>query len=108
MEKLKIYISIPITGKDYKKQREHADDIARSLSRQGWDVVNPFNIYAGKNATYEDHIAFDLRALMDCDAIVMCKGWEHSFGCTLEYSYAQLCKRYQRKDFKLFLEQELN
>ena len=87
MKKKKIYISIPITGKDYKKQREHADEIARSLSRQGMEVVNPFNIFAGKNPTYEDYLAYDLRALMDCDAVFFCEGWEKSFGCSIEHDY---------------------
>ena len=104
---MKVYISIPITGEDYKKQRELADQIARSLSRKGHEPVNPFNIYAGKNPSYEDHLAYDLRALMDCDAIVMCRGWEHSFGCNLELGYARQCNEFGRKRMKLFVEDEL-
>lgn len=104
MEKRKIYISIPITGKDYKKQREHADEIARSLSRQGWEAVNPFNIFAGKNPSYEDHLACDLRALMDCDAIYFCEGWENSLGCNIEHDTALRFIAANRKNFKIIYE----
>lgn len=85
----KVYVSIPIKGKDYKKQREHADEVGRSLSRKGMEVVNPFNIYAGKDPSYADHLACDLRALMDCDVIFLCQGWENSRGCRIEFFTAQ-------------------
>ena len=104
---MKVYISIPISGKDYRKQREHADDVARSLSRQGHIPVSPFNIYAGKCPTYEDHLCYNMRVLMDCDAIVFCKGWEHSFECLLEYSYVQLCEETGRKKMTAFVESEI-
>lgn len=87
MSKLKIYISIPIKGLDEQKQRHKADLIARRLSTQGYEPVNPFNIYAGKNADYYDHICADLRALADCDGIYMCDGWERSNGCGHEHDF---------------------
>ena len=104
MQKPKIYISIPITGKDYKKQREHADEIACSLSRQGWRVINPFNIYAGKDPGYFDYICADLRALADCDAIYFCSGWEHSCGCGIEHDFALRIIAAKKKIFKIIYE----
>lgn len=95
-EKKKIYISIPIKGLPLNKQREKADAIAAKLSRDGWKVVNPFNIYAGENPTYWDHIFADLRALEDCDAIYMCKGWRESLGCNLEMDF--ICNRIMFRD----------
>ena len=88
----RIYISIPITGYNVTTQRQKADLVKAKLSREGWTPVSPFDIYAGKNPKYEDYICADLRAMMDCDAIFMCKGWESSVGCRIEYSVATLMK----------------
>lgn len=71
MEKLRIYISLPITGREREAQ-EHADLVKASLSRQGHTPVSPFEINAGKDATYNDHICHDLHAMLDCDAIYFC------------------------------------
>ncbi len=46
---MKIYISLPITGRE-EAAREHADKMKAILSRNGYEVVNPFEIYAGKKA----------------------------------------------------------
>lgn len=102
---MKIYISIPISGKDPQKTREQADLMAQSLSRQGHTPVNPFNICAGKNPTYEDHICYDLHAMLDCDAIIFCKGWENSCGCNTEHAVATTFNAHGKKNFKIIYEQ---
>lgn len=88
MERPRIYISIPITGRDEARQREYADLMKARLSRSGWRPVSPFEIYAGKSPTYADYICYDLRALADCDAVVMCEGWRLSRGCRIERYFA--------------------
>ena len=87
---MRIYISIPITGHDELKQREKADMVGALLSRRGHETVNPFDIYAGKNPTYIDHLVADLKELYRCDAIVMCSGWTKSKGCRLEHAFATI------------------
>ena len=101
---MKIYISIPISGLDIKKVREKASLIKAKLSREGYDVVNPFEVYAGYNPTYEDHICYDLLAMLGCDAIYFCKGWEKSCGCGIEHDVAMRFKAYGRKEFKIMYE----
>lgn len=86
---MRIYISIPISGHDESKVREHADIVKASLSRAGHTPVNPFEIYCGKNPNYADYLCHDLRALADCDAIFMCKGWQFSRGCRIERTFAE-------------------
>lgn len=98
---MKIYISIPITGRDENKVREEADNIKAALSRQGHEVVSPFDIYAGKNPTYEDYICYDLRAMLDCDAILFCQGWSDSCGCCIEHDVALRLIAHHKKDFKI-------
>lgn len=86
---MKIYISIPITGHDEKRVREHADHVKAALSRAGHKPVNPFEIYHGKNPDYADYLCEDLRALASCDAIYLCNGWQFSRGCRIEANFAQ-------------------
>ena len=101
--KQRIYISLPITA-DPIKAREKADLIKAKLSREGYDVVSPFDVYAGKKPVYEDYICYDLRAMLDCDAILFCKGWEKSCGCNIEHDVAMRFKAHGRKDFKIMYE----
>ena len=86
-----IYISLPITGQE-QEAREKADLTKAMLRRAGHKVITPFEVYAGKNPVYKDHIAFDIRALLDCDAIYLCDGWQFSQGCQLEAEAARIYK----------------
>lgn len=100
---MKIYISIPISGQT-QKAIEKADLIKSKFSREGHTPVSPFDVYAGKNPTYEDHICYDLLAMLGCDAILFCKGWEKSCGCSIEHLTAMHFKAYGKKDFKIMYE----
>lgn len=84
---MKIYISLPITGRE-AEARHHADIVKAALSRAGHEVVNPFEIFVGKNPTYADYLCVDLRALAECDAIFLCNGWQSSRGCRIERNFA--------------------
>ena len=93
--KRKIYISIPISGErggseevcklKEQKAKEKADLLKAKLSREGYIVVSPFDVYCGKHPRYEDYICYDLRAMLDCDIVYFCEGWEHSLGCSVEH-----------------------
>ena len=96
---MKIYISIPMEG-NLDKSREKADLVKASLSKQGHVPVSPFDIYAGAKATPEDRICFNLRALLDCDAIYLCENWQFSKGCRIEANFAREFSKeimYERK-----------
>lgn len=88
---MKVYISIPITGKDFDEQKRHAEDVASFLLTAGHTPVNPFNNGLDDNASYEDHLREDTKMLLDCDAILMCKGYHLSHGCTFERDVAIKC-----------------
>lgn len=83
-----IYISLPITDHE-SDARERADLMKAALSRAGHNPVSPFDIPAGKNPDYVDHLCADLRALADCDAIMLCDGWQFSKGCRIEANFAK-------------------
>ena len=103
MTKPKIYISLPISGHE-KQAREKADQIKIALSKKGYNVVSPFDIYAGKNPKDEDHICYDLCAMMDCDVVYFCQDWDKSCGCGIEHDVVMRMKAYGKKDFKVMYE----
>lgn len=89
---MKVYISLPITGKDLQEQKRHAEAVASLLSEAGFTPVTPF----GKpgvpdDASYEEHIKADLRLMLDCEAICLCKGYHYSKGCLFERDVAVKC-----------------
>lgn len=88
---MKVYISIPITGKDIDEQKRHAEDVASFLTEVGHTPVSPFNNGLDANASHEEHMRADLKMLLDCDAVFMCKGASFSAGCLLEDEVATKC-----------------
>lgn len=91
---MKIYISLPITGHDEKKQREKADRVKTMLSKMGHHPINPFEIYHSPNASYGQMLGADIATLIEyCDAIFLCKGWRESTGCRIEKYVAEQCDK---------------
>ncbi|MBD5307618.1 MAG: DUF4406 domain-containing protein [Bacteroides sp.] len=103
MRKGKIYISLPITGQ-LESARQKAEAMAHKLSREGWEPINPFDVYAGKNPTYEDYLCYDIRVLMRCDAVLFCTGWEGSLGCCIEHDIATRYNQFRPGSFKIYYE----
>lgn len=100
----KIYISLPITGQEHKA-RNKVDNVMNALSKKGYKPVNPFEVNAGKNPTYNDHICYDLLAMLDCDGIFFCEGWQNSCGCCIEHNTAMTFKTFGKKNFIIMYEE---
>lgn len=90
---MKVYISLPISGRKMEEAKQEADLVKAALSRKGYKVVSPFDVYAGKDPKYEDFICSDLRAMLDCDAVYFCPGWGLSTGCSIEYDVVRHINR---------------
>ena len=89
--KLKVYISLPIQGKDIESQKKYAQDIALRIAVCGHEPVNPFENFLPDDAPRTAHMKADISMLLDCNAIMMCQGWENSDGCRLEKNVAEQC-----------------
>ena len=61
---------------------------AARLRSLGYDVVNPVELCPDPAATWHDCLKADIKALLDCDSIVMLEGWEDSQGAHLELHIA--------------------
>lgn len=106
----RIYISLPISGYDYRSRQRFAAKVAAVIATEGHIPVNP--MWSSLNSIYEDklkqaaecegivptvdylpnHAEFmreDISELLNCDCICLCEGWEKSKGCVVEAMVAR-------------------
>ena len=89
-----VYLSGKMTGlaeSVYKENFRKAEMFYRSC---GYEVVNPCELSEivlkrKPDATYEDFMAEDLRALRSCTHIALLEGWESSTGARREKAEAE-------------------
>ena len=82
----KAYISGPITG--VKNAKERFKVAVDELIDMGFEPINPFDNGLADDAGWKNHMAADLRMLMDCDMIYMMEGWNASTGARIEFDMA--------------------
>lgn len=89
-----VYLSGKMTGlaeSEYKENFRNAEMFYRAC---GYEVVNPCNLsevvlQKKPDATYEDFMREDLRAICGCTHIAMLEGWEDSPGARREKAEAE-------------------
>ena len=87
----KVYIAGPMRGyPDLNFPAFHK--AAENLELGMWDVVNPAVLNPDPNADYVECMRIDIKALCDCDAIYLLRGWEMSEGANVEYNVARALK----------------
>lgn len=83
----RVYLSGPMTGlPELNFPAFHA--AAAQLRAQGIDVVNPAEINQDASLPWDQCMRKDIKALCDCDTIVLLPGWEKSTGAHLELHIA--------------------
>lgn len=89
----KVYISIPISGRDLFAQRRRANDVAERFAHAGYDPITPFDIIPVGDPVAKDYAACmgrDIEELLRCDIIVLVDDWENSKGCRAEKAIADV------------------
>ena len=85
---MKIYISGKISGLPLSEVRQRFADTAAFLDSIGFEAVNPMNNGVSPKADWKEHMAADIRMLLDCQTIYMMDNWIDSKGASIEYDIA--------------------
>ena len=65
---------------------------SQAWRESGCEVISPAELNPDPNAEWCTCMRNDIKALCDCDAIFMLRGWENSKGATLERHVAEQLK----------------
>lgn len=84
---MKVYISGPMTGLPGHNFPAF-NAAAKQLRSLGVDVVNPVEVCRESGGKWHDYMKADIKALCDCDGLVLLDGWQHSNGAQLELNIA--------------------
>ena len=95
----RIYLSLPIknTGYTTKERMKYPDGVRRLLElsygvrNENVIVITPFDVNENEDKdSYARKMGNDIEALLECDAIYMCEGWQNSKGCMAEFEVARV------------------
>ena len=90
---MKIYISIPISGRPPEVAKAQAERLKRFIESKGHKAITPFEVCPEPDMPYSFYMGRDIEALLDCDAICHCMNYRHSLGCQLEKEAARIYKK---------------
>jgi hypothetical protein len=84
---MKVYLSGPMSNMpDLNFPAFHA--AAAELRARGYEVVNPAEINPDSAMAWADCMRADIKALCDCDALVLLPNWQRSKGAHIELNLA--------------------
>ena len=86
---MRVYVSVPISGRDINDAKKQAESVKNILSHAGHDVITPFDVVPNppsipEKEQYAYCMGKDIEALLTCDAVALCEGWDKSKGCKAE------------------------
>ena len=100
---MKVYLSLPISGQPTKLRMAYANQVRNELTEAFWrregifeyesslKVVTPFDVNENEDKdSYARKMGNDIEALLECDAIYLCEGWQNSKGCMTEFEVARI------------------
>lgn len=85
---MKIYISLPITGKDMASVEASIERAKEAITEKGHTPVSPID--QDTTQDYATLMGNDIKELLQCDAVVFLDGWKESKGCRLENAAAKI------------------
>ena len=86
--KKKIYIAGKVTGEDQQQCIQKFEKAKDLLEVMGFEAVNPLEVVGDWNASWQDAMKKCLKALIDCDGIMMLDDWHFRKGAKIELELA--------------------
>ena len=110
--KRRVYISGQITGLEESEYRRLFSEAERSLSRLGYEPVNPCALDEAEDTggwTWSDYMRRDIKMLCGCDLICLLPNWRKSRGARLERTVAEMLgiERIGKPEFRQEAENEI-
>ena len=93
MKTKRFYVSLPISGYDLDERKSEAERIKSKLNFCGLSIVKvitPFDVCPEADKPYSYYMGKDIEALLECDTVYMCNGWQNSKGCMAEFEVARI------------------
>lgn len=100
---MKVYVSLPISGQPTKERMAYANQVRDELTEDFWEgngffknvaelkIITPFDVNENEDKdSYARKMGNDIEALLECDVVYMCKGWQNSKGCMAEFEVARI------------------
>lgn len=89
---MKLYISIPITGRPLADAKYQAEVIKNKLELHGHEFITPFDICPEEGKSYAYYMGRDIERLLadDIEGVVFGNGFHNSKGCMLEKAAADI------------------
>ena len=89
---MKLYISIPISGRPIHEAKHQAECIKAKLEPHGHECITPFDVCPEADKTYGYYMGRDIEALLadDIEGAVFGNEFHNSKGCRLEHAAAQI------------------
>lgn len=87
---MRIYISGPITGRDWFEAFYAFGDVQKRIIREGHEAINPMMMSDyGLSWNLYMRLATEIINSGEIDGIVMLRGWEKSKGAVIEWRFAK-------------------
>lgn len=97
MNKIKrYYVSLPISGYDLAERKQCAMCAEKQIVEKypkPLQVITPFTVCPDSDKPYSYFMGKDIEALLECDIVYFCEGWQNSDGCMLEFAAAKIYKK---------------
>lgn len=93
MKTKRFYVSLSISGYDLDERKSEAERIKSKLNFCGLSiikVITPFDVCPEADKPYSYYMGKDIDALLECDVVYMCKGWQNSKDCLAEFAVAKI------------------
>lgn len=89
---MKLYISIPISGRPLYQARNQAEIIKAKLTEHGHECITPFDVCPEPDRPYAYYMGRDIEAILsdDIEGVVFGSGFHDSKGCMLEQAAAKI------------------
>ena len=89
---MKLYLSIPISGRPLHEAKNQAERIKAKLTSYGHECISKFEVCPEPNQSYAYYMGRDIEALLsdDIEGVIFGAGFHYSKGCQLEHAAAKI------------------